>query len=103
MLKITVHVDPRSMTLQLEGRLVGPWVGELERSWASVMNGRANRSLLVDLSAVTYVDERGKDLLKRLHRDGAQFTASGCLTNCIVEEIMRHDGGPKRTKRTGNP
>lgn len=103
MLKITVHLDERSTTLQLEGRLVGPWVGELERSWTSAMSGRADRSLLVDLSAVTFVDEQGKDLLKRLHSNGAQFTASGCLTTCIVEEIMRGDGGPKRTKRAINP
>ena len=103
MLKITVYTDSHSATLQLEGRLAGPWVEELERSWTSALNQRDKRPIRIDLSAVTFVDTEGKNLLKRLYRGGARFTASGCLTNCIVEEITRGDGGPKRTKRAGKP
>lgn len=47
----------------------------------------ANHSLTVDLSSVTYVDSDGKDLLKKIHRQGAKLVASGCLTSCIVNEI----------------
>jgi anti-anti-sigma regulatory factor len=102
MLKITCHTETHSTTLQLEGRLAGPWVEELERSWASAVSDRNKRPLRIDLSAVTYVDAGGKDLLKRLYREGAEFVASGCLTSCIVEEITRLVGGAKGRKRPYN-
>lgn len=89
MLKITVHTENHSTTLQLEGRLAGPWVEELERSWTSIVKERDKHPLRVDLSSVTYVDQKGKNLLKRLHREGAGLIASGCLTTCIVEEITK--------------
>jgi len=43
----------------------------------------------VDLSSVTFIDSEGKDLLGRMHREGAELVATGCLNKCIVEEIMR--------------
>ena len=33
MLRITIHDDPGSLTFQLEGKLAGPWVAELEDCW----------------------------------------------------------------------
>jgi len=102
MLRITVHTETDSTTIQLEGRLAGPWVEELERSWASTVSGRNKRPLRIDLSAVTYVDAAGKDLLKRLYREGTGLVASGCLTSCIVEEITRPAGNAKDRKCAGN-
>jgi hypothetical protein len=43
----------------------------------------------VDLTGVTYIDGDGKALLARMHKEGAELIAAGCLTKCIVEEIMR--------------
>jgi hypothetical protein len=34
MLRITLHDNPESLTVQLEGRLAGPWVREVEDCWA---------------------------------------------------------------------
>ena len=89
MLKITTLMNAESTVLRLEGRLAGPWVQELERCWDSTVGTTANRPLSVDLSAVTYVDSDGKDLLKKIHRQGAKLVASGCLTSCIVNEIVQ--------------
>ena len=88
MLKITTVANAESTALRLEGRLAGPWVQELERCWDSVVGTTTNHPLTVDLSAVTYVDSDGKDLLKKIHRQGARLVASGCLTSCIVNEIV---------------
>ena len=33
MLKITTHDNGKRIVLELEGKLVGPWVNELERVW----------------------------------------------------------------------
>ena len=37
MLRITVHDKPQVLTLQLEGRLAGPWLRELEECWKSTL------------------------------------------------------------------
>ena len=88
MLKITTLIHAESTTLRLEGRLSGPWVQELERCWDSIVGTMTTHTLSVDLSAVTYVDSDGKDLLKKIHRQGAKLIASGCLTSCLVNEIV---------------
>jgi anti-anti-sigma regulatory factor len=99
MMKITTVTNAESITLQLEGRLAGPWVQELERCWvSSVADTRKRESFFVDLSAVTYVDSEGKDLLKRLHRQGAKLVASGCFTNCLVNDISQDARVGERTK-----
>jgi len=90
MLKITTLTHAESTILRLEGRLGGPWVRELEQCWDSTVATTTNRLVSVDLSAVTYVDSEGKDLLKKIHQQGATLVASGCLTRCIVNEIV-HD------------
>lgn len=88
MLKITTLTKTESTVLRLEGRLAGPWVQELERCWDSTVGTTTNHPLSVDLSAVTYVDSDGKDLLRKIHQQGGKLAASGCLTSCIVNEIM---------------
>jgi anti-anti-sigma regulatory factor len=88
MLKITTLMNAESTVLRLEGRLAGPWVQELERCWDSTVGMATHHPLSVDLSAVTYVDSDGKDLLKKIHQQGAKLIASGCLTSCIVNEIV---------------
>jgi anti-anti-sigma regulatory factor len=98
MLKITTLIDAESTTFRLEGRLAGPWVQELERCWVSSVGRRNRHPLSVDLSAVTYVDSDGKDLLKKIHQEGAKLVASGCLTSCLVREISQDVRRGERTK-----
>ncbi len=98
MLKITTLIHAESTTLRLEGRLAGPWVQELERCWDSTVGTATNHPLTVDLSAVTYVDSDGKDLLKKIHQQGARLVASGCLTSCIVNEIAHVPPRGERAK-----
>ena len=88
MLKITTLLTGKSTVLRLEGRLAGLWVQELERCWDSTVGTTIDHPLSLDLSAVTYVDSDGKDLLKKIHQQGAKLVASGCLTRCIVNEIV---------------
>jgi anti-anti-sigma regulatory factor len=99
MLKITTLINQESTTFKLEGRLAGLWVQELERCWVSTVVGtRKRHPFSVDLSAVTYVDSDGKDLLKKIHQQGAKLVASGCLTNCIVREISQAVRSDERMK-----
>jgi ABC-type transporter Mla MlaB component len=89
MLKITTRKESRATVFELEGRLAGPWVAELERCWSTMPALQKEASVCVDLTGVTYIDAEGKGLLEKMHRYGADLIAAGCLTKCVVEEIMR--------------
>ena len=88
MLRITAGEKPRVLSFRLEGRLEGPWVGELEKCWRGMVARAGTPALRVDLSGVTFVDAAGKAQLTAMHRQGAEFTADDCLTNAIVSEII---------------
>ena len=103
MLKITKHRDAGSdsVSFKLEGRLAGPWVKELDTCWRQMTANPQGRTV-VDLTGVTFVDIDGKALLTRMWQQGAELYAAGCLTRCIVEEIMKGSrAGSSRSGRKG--
>ncbi len=87
MLRITTHDHPGCLTFQLEGKLAGPWVGELEDCWQKTLAGRARPVVRVDLRGVTFLDAAGKTLLAALHARGAEFVAAGCAMKAVVAEV----------------
>lgn len=88
MLKVTTTTDSAKTTLQLEGKLAGPWVGELERCWREIAS---NQAVTVSLHAITFIDDKGKDLLITMYRSGVELLGEGCMTKAIVEQIReRH-------------
>jgi len=99
MLRITVHDRPESLTFQLEGRLAGPSVGEVEACRQHTLSGRRRPAVRFDLAGVTFIDKAGKAYLAAMHRLGAEFVAADCLTRAIVAEIteapMPDCGRPK--------
>ena len=91
MLRITADERPRVLSFRLEGRLEGPWVGELEKCWRGLVARAGTPALRVDLTGVTFVDGAGKAQLTAMHRQGAEFIANDCLTRAIVSEIVEDD------------
>src|SRR5437660_3742735 len=87
MLRITIMEEHDVATIRLEGKLVGPWVEELERCWNTAMAGWRNTQLLVDLNMVTFVDASGRALLTKMHNAGAKLMGRGILTTYILEQI----------------
>lgn len=69
MLKISQvkPVNP-AVTLRLEGRVVGPWVTELQNSCEEVL--REGRSLKLHLADVEFMDAQGVALLSSLRSRG---------------------------------
>ncbi|HEV2495960.1 MAG TPA: hypothetical protein VG204_23255 [Terriglobia bacterium] len=88
MLKITTERDSGGVRFKLEGKLAGPWVDELERSWYAASEAAEGGRILVDLAEVTFIDVEGKKLLSWMYEQGAQFRCTGCMTKGIVEEIQ---------------
>jgi ABC-type transporter Mla MlaB component len=92
MLRITVHDTPPVLTFQLEGRLAGPWVRELEACWQDTLAPQRNPIHRVDLTGVTFIDAAGRACLAAMHRQGAEFIAPDCLTKAVVAEITQTPG-----------
>src|SRR5213593_4315514 len=87
MLRITNHNDAKSLTFQLEGKLAGAWVRELEDCWQQASAGFPKTFIRFDLTGVTYVDTAGKKFLAARHAQGAELIAAGCLMRAVVAEI----------------
>lgn len=87
-LKITFHEDVEAIGITLEGRLVGPWVAELSRTWRETAPRRGERKLSLDLRNVTYSDAEGKKVLKDIFsQTGAQLITSSPWTEYLAQEI----------------
>ena len=87
MLKITLHDAIGQPRLELEGRLAGAWVCELEHSWHTAQANHPNRTLSVDLTGVTFIDQAGGYLLQLMHRDGVRLGGSGLMLQDSVDHI----------------
>jgi anti-anti-sigma regulatory factor len=100
MLRITVRENLEFLTFQLEGRLVGAWVREVEECRQRTLAGRRGMAVRFDLAGMTFLDEAGKAYLAAMHRQGAEFVAADCLTKAVVAEIAKAPlpdcGPPKR-------
>src|SRR5438045_2861689 len=100
MLRITVHDNPESLTFQLEGRLAGPWVGEVEACRQQTLAGSHRLAVRFDLTGVTFINDAGLAYLAAMHRLGAEFVAADCLTTAVVALITQEPipdcGRPKR-------
>ncbi|HWT83858.1 MAG TPA: hypothetical protein VN648_34325 [Candidatus Methylomirabilis sp.] len=89
MLRITMHDNQETLTFQLEGRLAGAWVKEVEQCWQSTLAHHRKTILRVDLTDVTFIDDAGKACLAAMHRQGAELVAADCVTKEIVAEIIQ--------------
>ena len=87
MLKITLHEATGQPCLELEGRLAGAWVCELEHCWRTAKASHPNRTLAVNLTGVTFIDQAGWYLLQLMHRDGVRLVGSGLMRQDIVDHI----------------
>lgn len=95
MMKITFFKDSESAVLKVEGRLAGPWVDELEKTWHSVTPATSASHLVLDLCDVTFVDAEGRQLLAEMHEAGVDLIGEGIMTNYMIEGIKRNRNGHK--------
>jgi ABC-type transporter Mla MlaB component len=87
MLKITFHDVTGQPCLELEGRLAGAWVCELEHCWHTAKASHPNRTLSVDLTGVTLIDQAGRYLLQWMHRDGVRLVGPGLLLQDLWDHL----------------
>ena len=87
MLRITIDNEANPVRMKLEGRITGPWVAELNRTWQSLGASLGNKKLRVDLCGVSYIDHEGRGILADMYRQAqAQFETDTPLTEYFAEE-----------------
>ncbi len=89
MLKISVNTESEVNVIKLEGKLSGPWVRELKRTWCDVMSWTAADSVVVDLSDVSFIDSEGEKLLGDMFHQGAELRNGNLVTRDIVNHIKQ--------------
>ena len=98
MLRITIHDQAGATSFVVEGKLVGPWVKELEKCWESALAADPSGAVLVNLASVTFIDSEGRALLTRMRREGVRLLSRGVLINAIVAKIEA-EAGPQTAAR----
>ena len=90
MLRIDIHQGKKVINLILAGKLMGPWVTELERCWNDLISAEPCPLLLpiqVDLSKVTFIDEQGKQLVVQMCQSGTKLVGTGLIAGFFCREI----------------
>ena len=90
MLRITIHEGAKTQTIQLEGKIAGPWVEEFNRTWHSLAPSLGSKQLHLDLRGVAWVDAKGRQLLRDIYqKTNASFLANSPLMQYFADDAMR--------------
>ena len=71
-----------TVTLKLEGRLMGPWAGELDRVVADSFD--VTDRLVLDLSGLMFADREGIELLRALSAGGASLSGGSSFVTALL-------------------
>lgn len=93
MLRISTIDTPAQRRLVLEGKLVEPWLGELEEAFRSASETLEGRKLVVDLTDVTVVSCEAEHTLSELMQRGAKFSCNGILIKHMLRKLARRCHG----------
>ena len=87
MLRISMNDDTPVATLKVEGRLVGPWARELEKTWQELWASAKQKSLRLDLRGVSFVDSDGARILREIvEATRAEVCADSPLTQYFANQ-----------------
>jgi hypothetical protein len=96
MLKIVTIETNSSVTLELHGRLIGPWVPLLESLWKSNEDCASGaRTLVVDLTDVRAIDGAACYLLRLMEAKNARLAGGGIG----IRALLSDEGGKQNEIR----
>jgi len=99
-LRISILNNTDIATFKFEGKLVGLWANELNRVWHSFEPTLGMRKLCLDMRGVTFVDDKGTEVLRRIFRStGAEILADTPLTRHFAGKLSAQL--PRNTRNHG--
>jgi hypothetical protein len=98
MLRIDSVETASAITLELHGRLSGPWVPLLESLWKSAEGCPAGKNLAVDLTDLTAIDGAGSYLLRLMKANRVTLAGGGIGIRALLDD----DQSPGLSTTAGN-
>lgn len=86
MLRIDTIETASAITLELHGRLIGPWVPLLESLWRSTEGCPSGKNLAVDLKDLTAVDAAGRYLLRMMKAKSVTLAGGGIGIRALLDD-----------------
>lgn len=87
MLKISIVDTPTERRLILVGRLIGPWILELQKIWEQSRFEIGTRKTICDLTDVIQIDESANALLLNMMKQGTELRAKGLLNDWLIQGL----------------
>jgi hypothetical protein len=87
MIRILTTNEPGSITVTVDGQLVGECVDTVNSSVDQAMG--EGKPVHLSLRDVSHIDESARELLSRLASQGVELSASGIYSSYIVAELGR--------------
>jgi anti-anti-sigma regulatory factor len=83
----TIQGEETPVILKLEGKLLAPWIAELEEACRRASACSASATL--DLAGLSFVDATGTVALRDLRRRGMRLVGCSPLVNELLKETER--------------
>jgi anti-anti-sigma regulatory factor len=93
-LRITTEQDDHLLSLKLEGRLEGPWVEVLRRTWTDAITHDKGQKVSLDFGGVSFADSEGRQLLLTMQKKGVALTK---LSGFMRETLERDGSSPNQS------
>ena len=85
MLKISILDTPCHRRLVLEGKLIAPWVTELDTAFEKARADLDGRDLVIELKNLTAINQEGENLFLRLMISGVKFRGCGVFSKHVLK------------------
>ncbi len=86
MIRIQAASNPGSITITIDGQLIGEYVAEVETPIRESMEQYKDVHLF--LRNVSHIDEMGHALLSRLAAQGVELSAAGLYSSHVITQIQ---------------
>ena len=87
-LQYYMHDGSTAFRFELAGNLNHEGARRLDQDWRTASSVIGDRTLIVDMTFVTGVDEQGRALITRWHREGARLITNTKASRALAESIL---------------
>ncbi len=81
MLRITRDPADQVIIINLEGKLLGPWIEEVQ---AAVAAARENGAVRMNLEGLSFIDHPGVELLRILRKNGVELVGGSAFIHGLL-------------------